>query len=487
MNKNINKPNQSNIEKNFLIVLLVLFVVVLSGAWGYAFKLRQAIMAKNAVAIVNSAALVDIERIRYLAESQVANSRSFFLLGSKVLFDKQKLDKQLLAEALSNFEKKYSLPQIPEIINKMGASQQLQQEFFDQAMEYREKQTESKIVGQFYQSKTVSLLKQVNEGLDDIAKIQNAELERVRSEAQSAAAGFEQQIPRGMAWLTGSLIFIFFGMAFLILRVLSDRKQQTAERDRLYSEAQKAILIRDEFVSAISHDLKEPMGHLHQIAEFLNDFSDSSSVRDSGELIKSTVNEIDKVVKNICDQKTAILDGLNLRLDQMAIDEILDDAQLMLQPLAKKNDVRLQFESANPPVLAFMDRERVIRALSHLIGNAIKFSPKHGKVIVKVRSDQQFVNISVSDSGPGIPENKLAEIFDHFWQARKTANEGAGVGLSVVKKIVEAHGGSVRATSGPGNGSTFSLSLPRRRPASAQLKKPAPVRYTTSPKHQMEI
>ncbi len=487
MNKNINKPNQSNLEKNFLIALLFLFVVVLCGAWGYALKLRQTIAAKNSVAMGNSNALVDVERIRNLAESQIANSRSFFLLGSKVLFDKQKQDKQQLLEALSSFEKKYSLPQIPEIINKMNASQQQQQEFFEQAMEYREKQTESKIVGQFYQSKTVPLLKQVNEGLDEISKIHNTELDRVRTEAQTAAAGLEQQIPKGMAWLTGSLIFIFLGMAFLVTRVLSNRKQQTAERDRLFSEAQKAILTRDEFISAISHDLKEPMGRLSQIAEFLTDFSDSSPVRDSGELIKSTVNEIDRVVKNICDQKAATLDGLNLRLDQLAIDEILDDAQLMMQPLAKKNDVILQFESANPPVLAFMDRERVIRTLSHLIGNAIKFSPKHGKVIVKVRSDQQFVNISVSDSGPGIPENKLAEIFDHFWQARKTANEGAGVGLSVVKKIIEAHGGSVRAKSGTGTGSTFSISLPRRRPASAQLKKPAPVRYTTTPRPQMEI
>jgi two-component system sensor histidine kinase ResE len=154
----------------------------------------------------------------------------------------------------------------------------------------------------------------------------------------------------------------------------------------------------------------------------------------------------------------------------------------MLQPLAKQKDIRLQFESSNPPVLAFMDKERVLRVLANLIGNAIKFSPKHSKVVVKVRSDQQFVNISVTDSGPGIPENKLGTIFSHFWQARKTAEQGAGIGLAVVKTIVEAHGGTVRANSHAGSGSTFTFSLPRRRPAGAQLKKPAPIRYTTNPR-----
>jgi signal transduction histidine kinase len=103
---------------------------------------------------------------------------------------------------------------------------------------------------------------------------------------------------------------------------------------------------------------------------------------------------------------------------------------------------------------------------------------------VKARSDQQFVFISVKDSGPGIPERQLPELFDHFWQARKTAEQGSGIGLAIVKTIIEAHGGTVTVESHVGHGSTFTFSLPRRRPAGAHLGRPttsvtAP--YTTRP------
>jgi signal transduction histidine kinase len=144
----------------------------------------------------------------------------------------------------------------------------------------------------------------------------------------------------------------------------------------------------------------------------------------------------------------------------------------MLEPMAKKRDVRLQIDSANPPILAFFDRERVLRVLSNLVGNAVKFSHKHGKVAIRVRGDQQFAYISVIDSGSGIPEKNRAQLFDQYWQSPKTAEQGAGVGLAVVKTIVEAHGGIVRVDSQSGSGSTFTFSLPRRRPASAVIVKP---------------
>jgi signal transduction histidine kinase len=114
-----------------------------------------------------------------------------------------------------------------------------------------------------------------------------------------------------------------------------------------------------------------------------------------------------------------------------------------------------------------------MRVLVNLIGNAIKYSRKHTKVLVKVKSDAQFVNIAIADTGPGIPAGQVPTLFDNFWQARRTADQGAGIGLAVVKTIIEAHGGTVKVDSNAGQGSTFTFSLPRRRPAGAQLKKPS--------------
>lgn len=473
LTKPVKAKSKSGFEKSALLFFTVLFVLVIVAGWGYAMKVRHTMVNNNGVATADTGALIEVERIRNIAESQISNARSFFLLGSHSLFEKQKQDKQDLADALAAFEKKYTLPQVPELLKKIQTVEDQQQEVFDQAMEFREKQTESKIVGQFYQSKTTPLRTQINDNLNEIVKIQNAELNKARSEAKKSAADAEVMIPKGMTWFTSFLGAIFFGMALLVIRMLRERTRKLAERERLYAEAQQAVQSRDEVISALSRDLETPLKTIQEIAANMKMAKDSVEIEDNAELIKTYVAEIDQEIKDIYDQKKADMGNLVLRLDQLGIDEILDEARLMLQPLAKTRDIRLQIDSVNPPVLAFFDRERVLRVLSNLIGNAIKFSPKHGRVVVKVRSDQQFVNISVTDSGSGIPENHRAELFDHFWQAKKTADQGAGIGLAVVKTIIEAHGGTVKLDNPLGHGSTFTFSLPRRRPVGAHIKKPA--------------
>lgn len=448
--------------------------------------LRNTVAANNSANNVDPSALIEVERIRNIAESQIANSKAFFLLGAKALFDRQNEEKKELADNLAKFEKNYSLPQISEITKRIEAIAVQQQEFFDQAMEFRAKQTESKIVGQFYQSKTGPLLKQINDNLNEIVKIHSTEIERARTEAKEAAMGAEVRIPRGMMMLSGALIFIFLSMALLVISVISKRKAQFAERDRLYHEAKNAVQARDEVTAAISQDLNEPLENLNLLADQLLN-SPNTNLEEAADFIRATTAQMDGLIRDICDQKTADLGGLTLRMDQLSIDEVLDEARLVLQPIAKQRDIRLQFDSVNPPVLAFFDKERVIRVLSNLVGNAIKFSPKHSKVVIKVRSDQQFVNISVMDSGPGISEIQKTDLFTNFWQARKTADQGAGVGLSIAKTIVEAHGGSVRVDSHAGPGSTFTFSLPRRRPVGAHIRKSVPSIRTAKKKNPGEL
>ncbi len=471
---NLKKPFSWSIDRIALLTFSVVFAAVIISGWIYAMNLRQTVASSNAVANVDVRALIEVERIRNIAESQVGNSRAFFLLGSKSLFDEQKKEKQALKEALVSFEKQFSLPQVPELLKRIEALELQQDDFFEQAMKYREKQTESKIVGQFYQSKTTPLLTDINHALDEIVKLHNTDLDRARARAREAATGAEVQIPRGMTWFTGLISVLFLCMVLLILRMFHERKRQLAERGRLYSEAQNAIKARDEIISAVSFDFRDPLATIAEQAKGIKSSPTTPDIADRADLIAATVVEIDGLIKDILDQSKADMGTMTLRLDQLGVEGVLDDARLMMQSLAKQRDIRLQFEKVNPPVLAFLDRERVMRVLGNLVGNAIKFSPRHSKVVVKVRSDQQFVYISVADSGPGIPDSQIGGIFDNFWQARKTADQGAGVGLAVVKTIVEAHGGTVRAESHPGIGTTFTFSLPRRRPAGAHVGRLTP-------------
>lgn len=488
MSQNLVKPVSRKIEQKILVVLSVIFVGVIISSWLYSMRLRQTIAAGNAVADVDVRGLIEVERIRNFARSQTSNSLSFFLLGSTALFEEQKKDKQALTEALVKFEKQYSLPHIPELIKHIDSLQQQNQEIFDQAMDFREKRTESKIVGQFYRTKTAPIRTNINKALDDIVGLHEAELDRARTRAKAAALDSEVQIPLGMAWFTGLIGLLFLGMLLLVVRMLKERTRQLADRSRLYDEARKSVQTTDEVIVAISQDLKEPLAAIAQTANLIVGSMDPRNISDDAEAIKSSVVVIEGLIKDIVDQTKADTGRMTLRLDQLGIDGILDEARLMLQPLAKQRDVRMEFNSINPPALAFLDRERVLRVLSNLIGNAIKFSPKHSKVVIKARSDQQFVYISIKDNGPGIPEKQLPEIFEHFWQARTTADQGPGIGLAIVKTIIEAHGGTVTVESHVGHGSTFTFSLPRRRPAGANVGKPnvPVVRHSGVPQGQGE-
>ncbi|WP_413585278.1 sensor histidine kinase [Bdellovibrio sp. HCB274] len=463
---------KSTFEKKALLVLSVVFAAVLIGAWGYAMRVQQGVASNSVTTHADPGALIEIERMRGIASSQLDNSRAYFLLGSQNIYDKQKKEKETLAEALTAFDKQHNLPGVSEVVKRLQDIQNKNQEFFDQAIEHRDKKTESRIVGQFYQARSNPLRSQFNEAFDDMAHLHQVQIDKAQEEIREAAAQAEIQIPFGMTWLSGSLVFIFISMGFLVVRLLRKQSFQLAQQKRLYDEAKKAVQDRDETLFAISHDLQDSLNMISSTAERMATTPQGLDIVESGELMKSTVVTIEGLIKDIRDQKNTEMHGLTLRMDQLSVDNVLDSARLQMAPLAKQHDVRLQIDSVNPPVLAFYDNERVLRVLANLIGNAIKFSPKGEKVVVKVRSDQKYVNISVIDSGPGIPANQLPTIFENFWQAKKTADKGAGLGLAIVKTIVEAHGGTVQIQSQTGRGTTVTFSLPRRRPVGASLKKP---------------
>ncbi|MNK92535.1 Non-motile and phage-resistance protein [compost metagenome] len=470
-NKEDSKPIKWTLEKRSLVVLFAIFAIVLIGAWGFAIRLQNTVAANNSMTQADSSALIEIERLRNLAASQLDNSRAFFLLGSQSLYEKQKNERSDLLKALSTFEEQYKLPDAAVYLRQVRDSVLKSQEFFDQGMEFREKKTESKIVGQFYQSKTSPINAEINKAFDEVKRVFQSELDKNRAEAREAAVGAETQIPKGMTSLTVLMAFIFMTMAYLVIRLVRKQEFQLKQQNRLYEEAKKAVQDRDETISAISNDLKDSLNIINLTAERMATAPESLDIIESSRLMKSTVSSIEGVIEDIRDNNSQKMEGITLRLDQLPIDQVLENARSLMQPIAAEQGIRLQIDTVNPPVLAFYDNDRVVRILANLISNAIKFSSRGEKVVVKVRSDQKFANISVVDTGTGIPADQLAGLFDNFWQAKKTADKGSGIGLAMVKTLVTAHGGTVDVQSQLGRGTTVMFSLPRRRPVGASIKK----------------
>lgn len=129
-------------------------------------------------------------------------------------------------------------------------------------------------------------------------------------------------------------------------------------------------------------------------------------------------------------------------------------------PLAEAKHIRIVRQEREVPAL-ILDTERMLQALRNLIGNALKFTPRGGTVSIATRRGENAVFITISDTGPGIPKEHTAMIFDKFRQVPGTGRlPGTGLGLAIVKHIIQMHGGSVWVESEPGNGSSFIVQLP---------------------------
>jgi signal transduction histidine kinase len=131
-----------------------------------------------------------------------------------------------------------------------------------------------------------------------------------------------------------------------------------------------------------------------------------------------------------------------------------------MTPLAESNDLTLEVADGEGLPVVVVDPERIARVFSNLIGNAVKFTPKGGQISVRGQRLGEMVRFSVVDTGPGIPPEKVSEIFESFWQARQGDERGIGLGLAIARHIVDAHGGTIGVESQMGGGSEFWFTVP---------------------------
>jgi signal transduction histidine kinase len=220
--------------------------------------------------------------------------------------------------------------------------------------------------------------------------------------------------------------------------------------------------ITNEVLAVVSHDLRNP----------LNIISVGASLLDGGQHSERERAEILRIIKNASDRMERLLADLLAvaRLDcgqtlpvspaSMDLRSLLEEAHSAFACPARCNRRHLEcrLPAALPSVHA--DRDRIHQVLSNLVGNALKFTPPGGTVTIEAQAVPGEVRCCVRDTGPGLTEEEMDRIFDPFWQAEKTARLGFGLGLKIAKCIVETHGGSLSVESVPGEGSTFSFTLP---------------------------
>jgi signal transduction histidine kinase len=235
--------------------------------------------------------------------------------------------------------------------------------------------------------------------------------------------------------------------------VMERQMQQLAETDRR----------KDEFLAILAHELRNPLQPLQTAVEVLEHDPDKPVPARIRKIVQRQVQHITRLVDDLLDVSRFTAGKLELRLEPVDLDSIIDEAVASCQTAIDARKHRVEVTAYNAPALVNGDPVRLVQCVCNLINNAAKYTEPSGTLIIAwgVHHDEGFVRIT--DNGRGIPTDLLPKIFDMFVQERVTPDGagGLGLGLGLVKRLVELHGGTVRATSeGAGRGATFEIRLP---------------------------
>ena len=248
-------------------------------------------------------------------------------------------------------------------------------------------------------------------------------------------------------------------------RAEADRAQLFLEEQRARLAAEDADRAKDEFLAIVSHELRTPLNAVLGWATVLKTGALSEQKRRRAvEAIENSARTQAQIIEDLLDA-SRIIRG-NLRISRSLVDAcgVVQAAIDMIQPAGQQKNIRIDSDLVAGPCQVWGDRGRLQQIVANLLSNAVKFTPEGGTVQVSLARADGWMEIVVRDNGAGIAPELLPHIFERFRQGRIAANAptgGLGLGLAIVRRLVELHGGHIRADSaGEGQGSTFTVALP---------------------------
>lgn len=235
----------------------------------------------------------------------------------------------------------------------------------------------------------------------------------------------------------------------------------------------EVVATREDFMAMASHDLRALLAGINATTGVLargapaND-KGPASVHDHVARIGRFTARMNRLIGDLVDVASIEAGKLRIAPEMQEPGRLVKDSIEAFQASAAASGMSLAAEILPGVTLARFDHERILQVLANLVSNAIKFSPKGTRILLRVQPSGDDVLFSVSDSGSGIPEDKLEAVFQRFWQIGRNDRRGLGLGLYISRCIVEAHGGRIWAESSVGKGSSFHFTLPTRKTAAGR-------------------
>ncbi|RIK98796.1 MAG: hypothetical protein DCC71_20770 [Proteobacteria bacterium] len=259
--------------------------------------------------------------------------------------------------------------------------------------------------------------------------------------------------------------------AVLVFRDVTERREKERQNQQLleaaqlaHQQAEQANRAKDEFLAVLSHELRTPLQAMTGWAQVLRgDELSPAEVRRAAEAIDRNARRQAKLIEEILDVSRIVSGKLQLDTELVNLERVVQAAVEVVRPHLDAKQLTLHIDLGDPAML-LGDPHRLQQVVWNVLSNAVKFTPAGGEVRIRSTREARWVELAITDTGAGIQREFLPHVFDRFRQERSSSTRafgGLGLGLAIVRHIVELHGGTVRAESdGPGRGATFRIRLP---------------------------
>ena len=269
-------------------------------------------------------------------------------------------------------------------------------------------------------------------------------------------------------WIELSIKYIKEKNAFISTGIDITKRKEIEEEKQKLEEAIQLESIRNEFFGNISHEFKTPLNIILGIVQLIDKNIDSDNITKENllrhvNIMRQNSYRLLRLVNNLIDISRIDIGYYNLQSSNYNIVKVIEDITLSIAEYIKHKKINLLFNTDFKEIMLACDVDKIERVMLNLLSNAIKYTDDGGSIQVSLNKVNNDVIISVKDSGVGIPKDKLELIFDRFGQANSILSrrcEGSGIGLSIVKSIVQMHGGKIEVFSEVGKGTEFVFNIP---------------------------
>ena len=273
---------------------------------------------------------------------------------------------------------------------------------------------------------------------------------------------------RPLAATTVAVLLVVLGIygtrLTLMMRRVIAYQVERERLDHMYRAARSAVETREEVLRMVAHDLRNPLSTIGMTAELIETMPlEEEQRRKHAQTIARCGRAMNGLIQDLLDFARMEAGRMVIDPQPTEVDALLEHVAEVMTPIASAVDVTLEVAARTgiPPVA--VDSERIGRVFSNLVGNAVKFTPSGGRVLVRAQRVGDKVRFAIVDTGPGIPPERVSSIFQGFWQAQSGDRRGIGLGLAIARHIIDAHGERIGVESQLGGGSEFWFTVPLAR------------------------